>query len=138
MDNLSTGDRRRAMTAVRSTGSAPEMIVRRGLHARGFRYKLHDRTLPGRPDLVLPKWRAVVFVQGCFWHGHGCPAFRMTASRIDYWGPKILRNAHRDRRVAARLRRMGWRVLHVWECKLFASPEQELDRLGSTLRRTRA
>lgn len=136
MDNLKPVDRRRTMASVRGTDSTPEMIVRRGLHARGFRYRLHSNDLPGKPDLVLPRWGAVVFVHGCFWHGHGCAKFRMPASRIEYWGPKILRNANRDQRNAARLRRIGWRVLCVWECKLSVDPDSELDRLCASLRRS--
>jgi DNA mismatch endonuclease (patch repair protein) len=122
------------MSAIRAKDTEPEMLVRRALFARGFRYRLHSTELPGRPDLVLPRWGAAVFVNGCFWHGHGCQRFRMPSSRIEYWGPKITRNRERDRRDSARLRRLGWRVLRVWECELKADAEGAITRLIARLR----
>ena len=88
------------------------------MHARGFRYRLHDRKLPGKPDLVFPRYQAVIFVNGCFWHGHGCPRCRMPSSNTAYWHGKIARNVARDRAVRELLLTEGWRVLTIWECAL--------------------
>jgi len=106
------------MAAVKSKDTAPEMVVRRLVHALGYRYRLHVRTLPGTPDLVFPRLRKVINVHGCFWHLHGCPRSRMPASRRDYWVKKLQRNAARDKQTLQKLRRDGWRVLVLWECKI--------------------
>lgn len=106
------------MSGIRGKDTAPEMLVRRGLHARGFRYRLHDRRLPGRPDIVFPSRRAVILVQGCFWHGHDCHLFRWPSSRQEFWRAKIGGNVERDKRNADALKGAGWRVLTVWECAL--------------------
>jgi DNA mismatch endonuclease (patch repair protein) len=106
------------MSRVRSRDTAPELLVRRILHARGYRYRLHRRDLPGRPDIVLPRHRAAVFVNGCFWHGHGCSLFRMPATRTDFWATKNAVNRARDAAARAELRAEGWRILDVWECAL--------------------
>jgi DNA mismatch endonuclease, patch repair protein len=98
--------------------TAPEMVVRRYLHARGLRYRLHDERLPGTPDLSLPKRSSVVFVNGCFWHGHACSHGAVGArNNADYWAAKIDDNRRRDRRKQAELRSLGWRVEVVWECE---------------------
>ena len=106
------------MSRVRGRDTKPEMVIRRGLHARGLRFRLHYRDLPGRPDLVFPKFRAVVFVHGCFWHAHDCPMFRWPQTRQEFWQEKIGKNQERDRIALSRLRSQGWRVLTVWECAL--------------------
>lgn len=106
------------MAAIRGKDTTPEMTLRRGLHARGFRFRLHDRRLPGRPDLVFPARRAAILVHGCFWHGHDCPAFRWPSSRADFWRAKIEGNRARDAADLGRLEADGWRVLTVWECAL--------------------
>jgi DNA mismatch endonuclease (patch repair protein) len=106
------------MAGIRSKDTKPELVVRRGLHALGFRYRLHDRRLPGKPDMVLPRWRAAIQVNGCFWHGHDCALFRWPGTRQDFWRAKIGRNVERDREVDAALDHAGWRVLTVWECAL--------------------
>lgn len=106
------------MAAIRGADTKPEMLVRKGLHARGFRYRLHDRRLPGRPDLVFPARRAVVFVHGCFWHGHDCPLFVMPKTRTEFWQGKIAANRARDDAALAALRETGWRTGIVWECGL--------------------
>jgi len=107
------------MAAVRSADTKPEMIVRRGLHAKGLRYRLHDSRLPGRPDLVFSSSKAVVFVNGCFWHAHrGCHYFKIPqTNRLD-WLRKLAGNRRRDRRNHLRLCAMGWRVIVIWECEL--------------------
>lgn len=113
--------RSRMMAGIRGKDTRPELVIRRGLHALGFRYRLHDRALPGQPDLVLPRWRAVIQVHGCFWHGHGCSLFRWPSTRQDFWRAKIGRNVERDAEVEAALDRAGWRVLTVWECAIKGS-----------------
>ncbi len=111
------------MRRVKSANTKPEMRVRRWLHARGFRFRLHRKDLPGKPDIVLPKYRTVIFVHGCFWHGHpGCKAADLPASNREYWEAKIGRNVERDRRTRRLLREQGWRVMVVWECKLGELP----------------
>jgi len=107
------------MGRVRGSDTKPERIVRRWLHAQGFRFRLHREDLPGKPDIVLPGRRIVIFVHGCFWHGHaGCEHAALPASNRPYWERKIGRNMERDRRNAQELRKAGWRVLTVWECKV--------------------
>lgn len=106
------------MAGIRGADTKPEMLLRRALHARGFRYRLHGKHLPGRPDIVLPRHRAVIFTHGCFWHGHDCPLFRLPGTRREFWEAKIARNRERDAEVAEALRAAGWRRLTVWECAM--------------------
>lgn len=111
--------RRRVMQANKSKGTKPELVLRRLLHALGYRFRLHRRILPGTPDLVFPGRRAAIQVHGCFWHQHeGCPKAHLPRTRQDYWFPKLRRNVERDKDSAARLEAMGWRTLTVWECEL--------------------
>jgi DNA mismatch endonuclease, patch repair protein len=110
--------RSRNMRAIKSKNTRPEMILRSGLHRRGLRFRIHPKDLPGKPDLVFPKFGAVIFVHGCFWHGHSCPLFKMPATRVDFWMSKITANQTRDARDAAGLSALGWRVATVWECAL--------------------
>lgn len=105
------------MQSVRQKDTGPELVVRRLVHRLGFRYRLHVRDLPGKPDLVLPRHRKVVFVHGCFWHGHGCSKGQLPKSRLDYWGPKIARNIERDKKAEEELARRGWRSLTIWQCQ---------------------
>ena len=107
------------MAAIKGKDTRPEMIVRRYLHSLGLRYSLHSSKLPGHPDIVLRRLKTVVFVHGCFWHGHeGCRYFKMPKSRTEYWEKKIARNRERDAMVKAELREMGWNVKTVWECDI--------------------
>ena len=106
------------MSAIRSADTKPELLIRSGLHRRGFRYRLHRRELPGRPDLVLPKHGAVLFVHGCFWHGHDCHLFRWPGTRVEFWREKIEGNRRRDAAALTKLTTLGWRVGIVWECAL--------------------
>lgn len=106
------------MAAIRAANTKPELLIRRSLHALGFRYRLNDRRLPGRPDLVFPRRAAVLFVNGCFWHGHECALFRWPATRPDFWRDKIEGNVRRDVRAEDALIASGWRVGIVWECAL--------------------
>lgn len=117
-DVLTPEQRRLNMSRIRGRDTRPEMIIRRGLHALGFRYKLQDRTLPGRPDLVFPRYRAVIFVHGCFWHGHDCRLFTHPATRQEFWESKIASNRNRDRCAEEALIGLAWRVANVWECSL--------------------
>lgn len=106
------------MAAIRGKDTQPELLIRRSLHAHGFRYRLHDRKLPGRPDLVLPKYQTVLFVNGCFWHGHDCAMFRWPQTRPEFWRDKISGNISRDIRNEDALIALGWRVGVIWECAL--------------------
>jgi len=118
MDVLTAEQRRFNMSRIRGRDTAPELLIRRALHAKGFRYWLHDRRLPGRPDLVFPKYRAVIFIHGCFWHGHDCHLFKWPSTRKEFWQEKIERNRARDDSAIRKLQENGWRVLIVWECSL--------------------
>jgi DNA mismatch endonuclease (patch repair protein) len=119
MDKLSEARRSENMRQIRSKDMAPEVAVRRMVHALGFRFRLHRRDLPGAPDLVLPRLKKVIFVHGCFWHQHsGCREGRFPGTRQDYWRPKLLRNVERDAENAKRIRALGWTSLTVWECEL--------------------
>lgn len=130
MDVVDAATRSRMMSSIRSANTKPEMIVRRYLHARGFRYRLHVRALPGSPDLVLPKYKVAVFVHGCFWHRHeGCRYATTPASNADRWKLKFDSNTARDARNASMLTAAGWRIIVVWECELKRDPEERLGRL---------
>lgn len=118
VDIVSAAARSRMMSAVRSRNTAPEVAIRRGLHSRGFRYRLHVRALPGSPDIVLPKWRTVLFVHGCFWHGHTCHLFRLPATRREWWRDKIDGNIARDSLAVEALMSEGWKVIRIWECAI--------------------
>lgn len=121
--------RRRTMQSVKSKDTAPELIVRRLLHAKGYRYRLHDRKLAGRPDLVFPSKRKIIFIHGCFWHGHNCQrGARVPKTNTEYWTTKVARNRSRDRRARQELQLHGWRIFYVWECEL-RDPEAVLKRI---------
>lgn len=117
-DNLSEADRKRTMRSVRSTDTSPEMTVRRLLHSMGYRYRLHDKNLPGRPDIVFSGRKKVIFVHGCFWHGHECKAgHKIPKTNSEYWIAKLTRNKERDMRNQSLLTDLGWWILVVWECE---------------------
>lgn len=121
MDTLSKAERSERMSRIRSKDGKPELIVRRLVHAMGYRYRLHDRRLPGSPDMVFPSRRKAMFVHGCFWHRHPskrCALARLPKSRLDFWLPKLEANARRDRRNGGRLNALGWSYMVVWECQL--------------------
>ncbi len=130
MDKLSPERRSANMRRIRSKHSSIELIVRRTVSRLGYRYRLHRPDLPGRPDLVFGKLKRVIFVHGCFWHCHGCAESHVPRSNTSYWEPKLRRNAERDRVHVTELRRMGWRVLILWECQL-----SDLVRLEKSLRK---
>tara|TARA_R110002110_G_scaffold92540_1_gene241418 strand:+ start:4447 stop:4902 length:456 start_codon:yes stop_codon:yes gene_type:complete len=110
--------RSKNMAAIKAGNTKPEMIVRRALHNAGFRYRLHEKTLPGKPDLVLRKYNAVIFVNGCFWHRHECPQFKWPKTKVGFWTPKLNKNASNDKKAEHDLKVLGWRVGVVWECAL--------------------
>ena len=125
VDTVSSKRRSEIMSGIRSTGMKPEMRVRQQLHAEGYRYRLHRRDLPGKPDLVFPARRKVIFVHGCFWHQHGDPGCRIARrpkSNQEYWLPKLERNVARDTENMARLLESGWEVLVIWECEVRKGP----------------
>ena len=119
MDVFSAEKRSAVMRAIKSTNTKPEIALRKALHRLGFRYRLNVKDLPGKPDLVFPKYGAVIFVHGCFWHGHRCKRGNRTPkTNRAYWTEKIARNKARDKKNKAALKRLGWRVITVWECQL--------------------
>jgi len=138
VDSLTPEQRSAQMSRIRGSNTKLEVLVRKGLHARGLRYRLGGAKLPGRPDIVLPKYRMVVFVHGCFWHGHDCPLYRLPKTRPEFWADKISKNRSRDKRVIADLEASCWRVLIVWECclrgKSVAEQASFLDELVEMIR----
>jgi DNA mismatch endonuclease, patch repair protein len=118
VDVLTREQRSFNMSRIRGRDTKPELALRRGLHALGFRFRLHRRDLPGRPDLIFPSRHAAIFVHGCFWHGHNCPMCQLPATRTEFWKAKIDGNRRRDRQALPLLVAAGWRVLVVWECAL--------------------
>ena len=118
-DVHNTATRSYNMSQIKGKNTKPEMLVRKFLHARGFRYKLHDKTLPGKPDLVLPKYKTVIFIHGCFWHGHhGCRYFVVPKTRTDWWLAKINGNKDNDSKAMRLLKKDGWEIITIWECDL--------------------
>ncbi|MBP4043946.1 very short patch repair endonuclease [Chromobacterium violaceum] len=115
-DIVDKATRSRMMSGIRGKNTKPELLIRKALHARGFRYRLHNKNLPGKPDLAFPKYKAVVFIHGCFWHGHDCHYFKVPQTRTAFWLEKINGNRERDTRQLMQLRLAGWRILVVWEC----------------------
>lgn len=127
-DTFSKRERSRIMTAVKSKDTTPELLVRRLVHSLGYRYRLHVHSLPGTPDLVFPRLRKIINVNGCFWHMHSCARCRVPSSRRAYWIAKMERNAARDKRTQRKLRRAGWGVMVIWECQISRSCENQLRR----------
>jgi DNA mismatch endonuclease, patch repair protein len=121
------------MAGIRGTNTKPELAVRRFLHRLGFRYRLHDKRLPGRPDLVLPRYRTAVFVHGCFWHQHpGCRLAAKPGTNVDFWRAKLEGNVARDERVRSQLAESGWKALTVWECEVGDLVELPMRITGAT------
>ena len=132
-DIVDSRTRSRMMSGIRSKDTAPEKIVRQGLHRLGFRFRLHSAKVPGRPDLVLPRYRAAIFVHGCFWHAHECHLFKFPATRPEFWRAKFKQNRKRDQAVRTALLEEGWRRLVIWECALKGKSRLGID---SVLSRT--
>lgn len=126
MDVLTPDQRRRCMASIKGRDTKPEVVLRKALFGLGLRYRLHDRALPGTPDLVFPKYRAVLFVHGCFWHGHGCNLFVVPHTNTAFWIAKIAGNQARDEAATRALRKLGWRVMTAWECALRGREKQEV------------
>ena len=131
-DRLSAEARSRIMRAIRNKNTKPELIIRKSLFALGYRYRIHPKHLPGKPDLSFPSKKKAIFVHGCFWHQHAaktCPIRVVPSSNTQYWGPKLLRNAARDREHTAALRKLGWNVLVIWECELRRDEQKTLSKI---------
>ncbi len=126
-DIVDTATRSRMMAGIRSKDTGPELEIRKKLFAKRFRYRLHDRRLPGKPDIVLPRYGAVIFFHGCFWHAHDCHLFRLPSSRVAFWEKKLLRNAEKDRESRDELKELGWRIMTIWECS-FRGPGKKRDK----------
>ena len=125
-DRFDQQTRSRIMASVKAKDTSPELAVRRALHRAGHRFRLHRGDLPGKPDVVLPRYRIAVFVNGCFWHGHKCGRPKMPKNNAEYWSDKIQRNVNRDAQVASALRAQGWSRKVIWECELFSGIDQLL------------
>lgn len=141
MDKLTPAQRRHCMSSIRGKDTKPEILVRKGLHARGFRFRLQERKLPGKPDLTLAKYGIAVMVNGCFWHGHeGCRYATKPQSNSEFWDAKIARNRHRDEVTTAHLEALGWTVITVWECELKGkeAARARIDVLAEEIRRAGA
>jgi DNA mismatch endonuclease (patch repair protein) len=142
VDTRSPAVRSRIMRSVGTRNTGPELVVRSLLHRMGYRFRLHSKKLPGKPDLVFPSRQKIVLVHGCFWHGHACDKGRLPKSRLDYWSPKIAKNRLRDSVVSEKLRALGWQVEVVWQCETkqtkalesrlrrFLGPSKQSDRLS--------
>lgn len=124
-DIVDAATRSRMMSKIRGKNTKPEKYVRSSLHSVGFRFRLHRKDLPGKPDIVLPKHNAAIFVNGCFWHGHDCSLFKWPKTRHEFWKEKITTNVVRDQRNQTELMKMGWRVCVVWECSFRSKTESE-------------
>jgi DNA mismatch endonuclease, patch repair protein len=129
-DVVDAATRSRMMSGIRGKNTRPELIIRKALHARGFRYRLHC-DLPGKPDICLPKHRAVILVHGCFWHGHDCHLFKWPKTRPEFWQAKIARNQEVDRRAKDALLDAGWRVATIWECALKGRRRLAIDEVAT-------
>lgn len=132
-DVFDAATRSRIMSRIRSKNTVPEIRVRRAVHSAGFRYRLHYGDLPGNPDLVFPRYRLVVFVHGCFWHGHGCKLFRLPKTNVEYWARKIENNRRRDVEAIQELELRGWQAHVIWQCSLEEGIEELLKRLRRML-----
>ena len=137
IDVVDAATRSRMMSGIRGVDTKPEWVIRSGLHRLGVRYRLHDRSMPGRPDLVFPKHGVVLFVHGCFWHGHDCRFFKWPKTRPGFWRKKIAGNQARDQRQIEQIRAAGWRVFVVWECAVRGArgdPEKLCRKLARSIR----
>ena len=121
------------MSGIRGRNTKPELIIRKALHRKGFRFRLYDKTLPGKPDIVLPKYHAVIQIQGCFWHGHNCHLFKWPSSRPEFWKDKIEGNRERDIRNQEALLNLGWRIFTLWECALKGKTRLPFDQVVSLI-----
>lgn len=130
-DTFDSATRSWIMAQVTSRNTVPEIYVRRAIHRSGYRFSLHSRNLPGAPDVILPKYKMVIFIHGCFWHWHGCKRSRMPSSNKDYWTKKIAKNVQRDKECQAKLSSLGWECRIIWECELAKSTIHLISELDS-------
>jgi DNA mismatch endonuclease, patch repair protein len=128
-DVVSKEVRSRMMSGIRGKNTKPETIVRSALHAAGLRYRVHVAGLPGKPDMVLPRYKSVIFVHGCFWHGHNCHLFKLPSTRPEFWTEKINGNCLRDVKVKEKLQGLGWRVGIIWECAVKGKERKPIDEI---------
>lgn len=128
-DVVSKAKRSEMMSGIRGKNTKPEIMIRSALHKAGFRFRLHTGGLPGKPDLVLPRYRAAILVNGCFWHGHDCHLFKWPGSKKEFWRTKILKNRTNDEKVLTALDAQGWRVLQIWECTLKGKEKLSVERI---------
>ena len=134
-DTVSRKIRRRIMQSVRSKDTGPELTVRKFLHKKGFRYSLHRKDLPGKPDIVLRKYKTIIFVNGCFWHRHeGCQRSTMPKTNTNFWEKKFHNTVNRDKMIKEELLRRGWNVLVIWECELKTDPDKILEDLARMIK----
>ena len=129
VDVVDKKTRSRMMSGIRGKDTIPELLIRKALFAKGFRYRLHDRRLPGKPDLVFPKYDAVIFIHGCFWHGHDCHLFKWPSTRPEFWKNKINRNREVDERNYKKIKEDGWRILTIWECAIKGKTRLSLEKI---------
>jgi DNA mismatch endonuclease (patch repair protein) len=132
-DIVSRETRSRMMAGIRGKHTMPERVLRKALFARGLRYRLHGTELPGKPDLIFPRYHAAVFVNGCFWHGHACRLFKWPSTRKEFWTAKINGNRERDQRCLLKIRSLGWRAITVWECSLRGKSSEQVEQLADDL-----
>ena len=128
-DVVDSDTRSRMMSGIKAKNTQPELLVRKALFSKGLRYKLHDKSLPGKPDLVFPKYRSAVFINGCFWHGHDCHLFKLPSTRPECWKEKITRDKSKDADAGRVLKEDGWNVIIVWECALKGKDRIELSEI---------
>jgi len=129
VDVVSPDTRSRMMSGIKGKNTKPELLIRIELSERGFRFILNDKTLPGKPDIVLPDYKAVIFVHGCFWHGHNCHLFKWPSTRPEFWRSKINRNKEGDLKNHKRLKSDGWYILDIWECALKGKTRKPIDKV---------
>jgi DNA mismatch endonuclease, patch repair protein len=124
------------MSQIKAKDTKPELIVRKYLHKKGFRFRLHSNKLPGKPDIILPKFKTIIFINGCFWHGHdGCNKFVVPRTRTEWWLNKINKTKKRDAQVSQELKQMGWKVIIIWECELKSNADEQLFKLTEEIAR---
>jgi len=132
MDSITKLQRSKNMTAIKSKNTKPELVIRKLLHSKGYRYKIHDKKLPGKPDIVMPKLKVVLNVHGCYWHYHGCSRSNIPKTQTGYWVEKLENNKRRDFQNKRKLTKLGWKVIDVWECTL---KKKNLDKTLNKLER---
>lgn len=127
MDIVSKNKRSEMMSGIQGKNTKPELRIRKALFNRGFRYRLYSKKLPGKPDIILKQWRAIIFIHECFWHGHNCHLFKWPSTRIEFWRKKIGNTAIRDKRIVNELKEKNWRVAIVWECSMRGKYRQDFE-----------